>query len=82
MYCIISNKRIHIQCFIPLLQPNKRIGIFIPFHLHLLSGIVIHFPNGIDIPRTKRGLLFLKITCILIEHVISIYIYVFFNLIN
>jgi hypothetical protein len=56
MYCIIPNKRIHIQCFIPLLQPNKRIGIFIPFHLHLLSGIVIHFPNEIDIPRTKRGL--------------------------
>jgi hypothetical protein len=44
------------QCSIPPLQPNKRIGIAIPFHLHLFPGIVIHFPNGIDIPQTKLGL--------------------------
>jgi len=43
------------QCFIPLLQPNKRIGIVIPFHLHLFSRLVIPFSNGIDILRTKRG---------------------------
>jgi hypothetical protein len=44
------------QCSIPPLQPNKRIGIVIPFHLHLFPGIVIPFSNGIDIPRTKQGL--------------------------
>jgi hypothetical protein len=46
------------QCSIPPLQPNKRIGTVIPFHLHLFLGIVIPFPNEIDIPRTKRGLSF------------------------
>jgi hypothetical protein len=56
MYCTVPNKRIHMQCSIPPLQPNKRIGIVISFHLHLFQGIVIHFPNGIDISRTKRGL--------------------------
>jgi hypothetical protein len=56
MYCTVPNKRIHMQCSILPLQPNKRIGIIILFHLHLFEGIVIHFPNGIDIPRTKRGL--------------------------
>jgi hypothetical protein len=46
------------QCSIPPLQPNKRIGIVIPFHLHLFPGIVIPFPNGIGIPQTKRGINF------------------------
>jgi hypothetical protein len=46
------------QCSIPPLQPNKRIEIVILFHLHLFPGIVIPFPNGIDIPQTKRGLSF------------------------
>jgi hypothetical protein len=44
------------QCSILPLQPNKRIGLVIPFHLHLFPGVVIHFPNGIDIPQTKLGL--------------------------
>jgi hypothetical protein len=44
------------QCFIPPLQQNKRIEIVIPFHFHLFVGIIIHFPNRLDIPRTKRGL--------------------------
>lgn len=56
MYCTIPNKRIHMQCSIPPLQQNKRMGIVITFHLHLFSRIVIHFPNGIDISRTKRCL--------------------------
>jgi len=56
MYCTVPKKRIHMQCSIPPLQPNKRIRIVISFHLHLFLGIIIHFPNGIDIPQTKRGL--------------------------
>jgi hypothetical protein len=56
MYCTVPNKRIHMQCSIPPLQPNKIIGIVILFHLHLFSGIVIPFPNRIGIPQTKRGL--------------------------
>jgi len=55
MYYTVPNKIIHMQCSILLLQPNKRIGIVILFHLHLFLRIVIPFPNGIDIPRTKRG---------------------------
>jgi hypothetical protein len=56
MYCTVPNKRIHMQCSIPPLQPNKRIRTVIPFHLHLFLGIVIHFLNRIDIPRSKLGL--------------------------
>jgi hypothetical protein len=56
MYCTIPNKGIHIQCSIPTLQPNKRIGIAISFHHLLFLGIAIHFHNEIVIPRTKRGL--------------------------
>jgi len=56
MYFTVPNKRIHMQCSIPPLQPNKRLGIVISFHLHLFPGIVIPFPNGIDIPWTKRDL--------------------------
>jgi len=39
------------------LLPNKRIGIIIPFHHLLFSGITIYFPNGMGILRTKRGLI-------------------------
>jgi hypothetical protein len=38
------------------LLPNKRIEITIPFHHILFLGITIHFPNGMAIPQTKRGL--------------------------
>jgi hypothetical protein len=56
VYCTVPNRRIHMQCSIPPLQPNKIIGIVIPFHLHLFPGIVIPFPNGIDVLQTKLGL--------------------------
>jgi hypothetical protein len=43
------------------LLPNKRIGIVIPFYYLLFSGTVIHFPNGMAIPQTKRCLSFASV---------------------
>jgi Mor family transcriptional regulator len=38
------------------LLPNKRKGIVIPFLYLLFPGIIIYFPNGMTISRTKRNL--------------------------
>jgi hypothetical protein len=62
-----------LKCACELLS-NKRIGIVIPFHHLLFSGIAIHFSNEMVIPQTKQGL---KKFVIDEEYTKYIYIYIY-----